>query len=67
MRVTVNGEAHELDARASVADVVARLAEGRRAGIAVSVNGEVVPRGEWENVAVRDEDTIEVLSAIGGG
>jgi sulfur carrier protein len=37
------------------------------AGIAVAVNGEVVPRGAWPATALRERDRIEVLGAAQGG
>jgi sulfur carrier protein len=67
MRVTVNGEPRNLAEGSNVADAVADVADGRRTGIAVSLNGEVVPRSAWETVAIGDDDRLEVLSAIGGG
>jgi sulfur carrier protein len=67
MRITINGEPRVVADGSSVADAVADLAAGRRAGIAVSLNGEVVPRSAWAAVAIGDDDKLEVLSAIGGG
>jgi sulfur carrier protein len=31
------------------------------------VNGEVVPRSQWAEVALRDGDRVEVLTAAQGG
>jgi sulfur carrier protein len=36
-------------------------------GIAVAVNGEVVPRGTWSTTTLDDNDRIEVLGASQGG
>jgi sulfur carrier protein len=36
-------------------------------GIAVAVNGEVVPRGAWSTTGLDDNDRIEVLGASQGG
>ena len=36
-------------------------------GVAVAVNGEVVPRREWPRTTVASGDRIEVVHAIGGG
>lgn len=64
MRVTVNGD--ERDLTGSVADAVAELTGAHR-GVAVAVNGEVVPRGRWAETPLSDGDRIEVLSAAQGG
>jgi len=61
--VVVNGEARE--GVATVADAVAAVTEARR-GIAAAVNGEVVPRSEWDQ-ALADGDAVEVLTATQGG
>ena len=67
MKVTVNGQPRELLDGARLGDVVAGLSGGRRTGIAVAVNGEVVPKSDWDEALVDENDVIEVLSAIGGG
>ena len=36
-------------------------------GVAVAVDAEVVPRGEWAAFAVADEARVEVLIAVQGG
>jgi len=36
-------------------------------GLAVALNGEVVPRGVWDQRRVADGDRIEALTAIQGG
>ena len=66
--VVINGERHELPEDATVALAVHELGvpdEGR--GVAVAVDGEVVPRGEWADTALRDGQEIEVLHAVQGG
>ena len=68
MRVVLNGEERELPAGSTVDAVVGESgAAPTRRGIAVAVDGEVVPRGEWERTALRDGQRIEVLQAVGGG
>ena len=68
MLVTVNGERRELPAGATVANVVAALSrapEGR--GVAVAVEGEVVPRGSWSGTELQDGAHVEVVAAVQGG
>jgi sulfur carrier protein len=64
----VNGEPRELEDGTTVAALVAALgipANGR--GVAVALDGEVVPRGEWPARPVRDGARVEVLTAMQGG
>jgi sulfur carrier protein len=67
VKVTINGSDREIEEGTKVADVVTELAGPRRTGIAISLNGEVVPKSRWAFVTVGDGDRLEVLSAIGGG
>jgi sulfur carrier protein len=66
MRVTINGTDRGFDGDTTVADVVTELTPHRR-GVAVAVNGEVVPRSEWTVAVLRDGDIVEVLTAAQGG
>ena len=68
MIVAVNGTATEIPDEATVAAVLTQLnvaAAGR--GVAVAVQGEVVPRAEWVTMPLRDGDRIEIVAAIQGG
>lgn len=68
VNVTVNGDRHELPAGATVASVIESFAhapEGR--GVAVAVEGEVVPRRAWPSTELREGARVEVVVAVQGG
>jgi len=68
MKVLVNGEATELTDGATVRAAVEALelpASGR--GVAVAVDAEVVPRGEWDAHELQEGARVEILRAIQGG
>jgi sulfur carrier protein len=68
MRVTINGQARELPAGATVARVMEMLEvapAGR--GVAVALDGEVVSRSRWTETQLREGALLEVVSAIQGG
>jgi sulfur carrier protein len=68
MRVVLNGEPRELRDGATVVDAVAASgAPESRAGIAVAVDGEVVPHGRWDDQPLADGQQVEVLQAVQGG
>ena len=68
MNVTLNGERAELHSGATIADAVARAGvEGPGRGVAVAVDGEVVPRGEWEDRPLSEGESVEVVHAVQGG
>jgi sulfur carrier protein len=64
--VTLNGEPRELPPGATVEMAVRELgADGR--GLAVALDGEVIPRAEWASTEVREGQQLEVLRAVQGG
>ncbi len=68
MRVLVNGEATVLADGATVKTAVEALelpASGR--GVAVAVDAEVVPRGQWSAHELQEGARVEILRAIQGG
>jgi sulfur carrier protein len=66
MKVIVNGEPRELADGTSLAEVVASVTTART-GVAAALNDEVVRRSAWEATTLRDDDRIEVLTAVQGG
>ena len=65
--VSVNGADRELAADATIADVVAEIAGDAR-GVAVAVDGVVLPRERWEaTVGELEPSAIDVLTAVQGG
>jgi sulfur carrier protein len=66
MNITVNGESRSLQPGTSLAELVEKLGlEGKR--IAVEVNRDIVPRSEYRDFRLSDNDKIEIVNAIGGG
>ncbi|GIX40588.1 MAG: thiamine biosynthesis protein ThiS [Leptospiraceae bacterium] len=35
--------------------------------VAIEINGKVVPKSEWQNVQLKENDKIEVIRFVGGG
>ena len=71
MQIELNGEKVEVGEAATIADVIGLVAGDRipedRRGVAVALDGEVVPRSEWSVTAPSDGASIEVVAAIQGG
>jgi sulfur carrier protein len=66
--VSLNGENSQVRAGDTVAMVLRDLgiSEDTR-GVAVAVDGEVVPRAAWESFALSADARVEVLTAMQGG
>lgn len=68
MNVIVNGDQTELEAGATLADVVMLMGRQRMgSGVAAALNGELVTRSEWQGRRVTEGDRIEILGAAQGG
>jgi thiazole synthase len=68
MKVELNGELIALPDGAAVTEAVeASGADGDQRGVAVAIDGEVVPRSEWDRTTLREGQKVEVLAAIQGG
>ena len=68
MNLRLNGEPRELPDGATVADAV--RASGMPAlarGIAVAVDGEVVPGSRWDATALEEGQRVEIVQAVQGG
>jgi sulfur carrier protein len=68
MTIELNGQRIELEQGSVVVAAVERAgAQPDRPGIAVAVDGEVVPRSSWLTTELRDGQRVEVVGAIQGG
>lgn len=66
MNIIVNGESQSLEANANLEQLLEMLGlSGKR--VAVEVNRDIVPRSDYNSFKLSDNDTIEIVNAIGGG
>ena len=69
LTLMVNGETRVLDPApepASLAAVVALLANNPQLVVAEH-NGVITPRNRWDSIVVKDDDTLEIVTIVGGG
>jgi sulfur carrier protein len=78
MNIKLNGTVHAVDDGASVTTLIAQItgrnlspngqaADGRKLGVAVARNSEVVPRSQWFVTALAEGDDVELVTAVQGG
>jgi sulfur carrier protein len=68
MTIWLNGEERELPPGVSLAAAVeAAGAPAGRRGIAVALDGEVIPRDRWDDTRLDDGQRVEVVQAVQGG
>ena len=68
MNVVLNGATQQLEDGATVRAAVSATgapSEGR--GVAVAIDGEVVPRARWDDVPLTEGARVEVVQAVQGG
>jgi sulfur carrier protein len=66
--ISVNGQDCDMRAGETVAAVLARLELSPDSrGVAVAVDGEVVPRAQWQSFTLGEHARVEVLTAMQGG
>ena len=73
--VRLNGEHFEVDGDTTIATLVETLGGGNVStpaglsgpGIAVAVNGRVVPRREWSQTRIAEGDDVRLVKAVAGG
>lgn len=66
MTITLNGESVSLDANATLADAIAKVAPKSNA-YAIEVNRLLIPRREHALHALAQGDEVEIVVLVGGG
>ncbi len=67
MNIELNGEVVTIPDGATVATAIEASGAPTERGVAVALDGDVVPRSEWETTRLREGQSVEVLAAIQGG
>lgn len=66
MKLVVNGEIREFDRVENVSQLVKSLG-GEVKFFSVALNGEFVPRGDYEKTKLGEADDIEIVTPFPGG
>jgi sulfur carrier protein len=68
MIIRVNGQLRTVDPPVRLSDVL-NLGEGAATprGMAVAVNGEVIPRSQYAAIELTEGATVEIVRAVQGG
>ena len=65
MNIILNGQPRQV-AAATIAQLL-REVQAPGHGVAVALNGEVVPRAQLKETPVHEHDTVELIYAVQGG
>lgn len=67
MKIKINKVEQELNDGLSLKQVLEQVPNIPQSGIAVAVNGDVVPKTDWDTRTIADGDSITVIRAFYGG
>lgn len=67
MTITCNGAPVSTEAGTVAELLVERLGHPRPPGVAVAVDGEVVPRAAWSAARIGEGSVVEIVTAVQGG
>ncbi|MBX2906895.1 MAG: sulfur carrier protein ThiS [Taibaiella sp.] len=67
MEVLVNNKAYTLPGEATVESMLLAAGVSATNGIAVAVNSDVVPRDQWQEYKLNNNDKIMIIKATQGG
>ena len=66
-QIRVNGQDELLEVATLAALLQEKAVDTGKRGIAVAVNGAIVPRAAWAQTMLRPDDRIEIVRVLQGG
>ncbi|MBE9560738.1 MAG: sulfur carrier protein ThiS [Proteobacteria bacterium] len=66
MTIVLNGNSKQIDSNSSITQLLETLDLSDKR-LAVEINQQIVPRSEFDNFSLNEQDNVEIVQAIGGG
>ena len=66
MNITLNGQTKELSCTSNLRVIVEQFCK-HKTPVVAELNGEIIKDPSWEETIVKEGDTIELVSFVGGG
>jgi thiamine biosynthesis protein ThiS len=66
VELTINGDKREVNKSQNLAELVIEL-DIQAPNFAIALNQQVVPRSKYDSTAIKDNDKVEIVHAVGGG
>jgi sulfur carrier protein len=67
MDISLNGAPHRFDGASLIELLAGQAIDQTKAGVAVAINDEIVPRAEWATAALKSGDVVEIVRPHSGG
>ncbi len=65
-KIQLNGDPYEINGRTNLNELLNKL-KIQKNKVAIEVNGEIVQKGNYQNLILRKDDKVEIVHFIGGG
>jgi sulfur carrier protein len=66
-KITVNGEAQEVQLPLNLTELIQQNNVQQPEMVSVQLNDDFVDRNEWDNLQIKEGDTVDFLYFMGGG
>ncbi len=67
MQISINNQSYTFDEPVSLEHAVESLSLEDTTGIALALNEEIIPRSQWSETILTNEDKIIIIGAVAGG
>ena len=76
LEINLNGQPFAIEAGFTVADLLLKISKNPKAttnspqsfgAVAVELNTEIVPRDQFAQIQLKQDDAVEVVTLVGGG
>jgi len=67
MTISLNNQTLEVEAQTMLSNVVFQQVGENPKGIAVAVNGQVIPKSAWSETRINERDELLIIKATQGG
>jgi sulfur carrier protein len=65
--IFINGERKPLSSSTLIELVEKNGVDSTKGGVAIALNGEVVPRADWAQTSMKSDDKVEIVHIVRGG
>lgn len=66
MEIKINGENKKINHAVKISEVISKIGLSPEK-IVVEHNFKIIPRQEWQKIALQEGDNLEIVSFVGGG
>ena len=67
MNIIVNQEPHDVKDNISVSELLTHFRMEDKQGIAIALGMRIVPQSEWETTIIKENETVNIITASQGG